>query len=121
MSKKVGWQTKRNNGIKVTLPSGDEVSLRVVWDAATGMDVAYIVPRGDGDNGNRNAQLIHVLPVLLMACVNVVKIAEERGGEVPAELAEAISHIKTVVGIACDGPHPDVVIADLFAIKAATG
>jgi hypothetical protein len=72
MSKRQGWTTKRNNHIELGLPSGATDSVRVVWDATTGMDIAYVVPRGDDDNGNVHAQLISAAPELRDAVLRLL-------------------------------------------------
>ena len=63
------WQTVKDNGINIQLPTGATDSLRVVFDPA-GYDIAYVVP-DQRDRGNSNAAMIAAAPELFDACVKL--------------------------------------------------
>jgi len=84
----MAWKTFRNNHIGGVGPSGEEMNLRIVWDTE-GTDIAYVVPIGDDDNGNKNAKLIAAAPSLLRACIAVVKAVEASRSDVPTSVLEA--------------------------------
>lgn len=64
------WRTVENNHVQLTGCLGETASFRVVWQEG-GIDVAYVVPSSDGNNGNDSARLIAAAPCLLDA-VNAV-------------------------------------------------
>ena len=53
------------------------MSLRVVWDEATGRDVAYVMPSGDDDAGNKHAALIAAAQELREALELVLNLGSD--------------------------------------------
>ena len=62
------WKTHRNNG----KDCGFGGNCRIVWDESRGLDVCYVTPCSDADNGNSTALLIAAAPDLYDACMAVL-------------------------------------------------
>lgn len=66
------WKTATGNGIKLTMPLGDKVSMRVVWDPSTGKDVAY-VPESVSHDADRIARMVALSPELSRRTLALVR------------------------------------------------
>lgn len=66
------WKTVPGNAIRLVMPLGGEVTMRVIWDPSTGKDVAY-VPESVSHDADRIARMVARSPELSRRALALVR------------------------------------------------
>ena len=102
---KCSWRTYKDNSIIVGGPTGERLDLRIVWDEESHVDVAYVCPT-DGENGNVNAELISLAPVMFQLGRHALYLIRKHG--LKCEDSSTLIRAWSVVcdRLACDWKSP---------------
>ena len=100
----MSWKTVSNNGKLIVFPSGAEETMRVVWDERTGRDIAYVVPRKNGEDGD--AEMVAACPELFNACRMLWDAVMDTGCNLPHGVLVAAFQCKAAVHKAICGSKP---------------
>lgn len=66
------WKTVAGNAIRLVMPLGGEVTMRVIWDPSTGKDVAY-VPESVSHDADSVARMVACSPELSRRTLALVR------------------------------------------------